>query len=475
MKKLYNISLGILMALGLFSCAKDAPFQVEPQEGTGRLLKSTLAVEVKGLNPITKAVVNGVPGVVDFKVEFINPDNSSVIKAFDRYDEMPEVVELTQGKYNIRVSFGGEYGGSGKTAAFNTPHYYGESRDFSVEVDKIVSNLDPVVCNLQNVRVKIIFDESLTSSMSSDSKVSVQVGQGTTILDFNKDTEYDGFFEFNKDYATLIATFNGKVENLDVRESKVIENISAGNYYKITFSLKPTDSNNPGNIVIPGIDNDNNNEEGNGFVIDTDVTINDLNNDSSYNDDVNQENPGDSYLDDDKRPENGEDPNNSENKGNDENNGQGVVTPEPTEKSLSVSLTEGINEGKEGYNKVTNEEPFTINGLSTCNIHVETENGIKEFKIYIESDAEGFEGILKGAFGDCINLVEENEGFEGGWEELLAPTGLPLGVGGYKTLDLDLCNFFPFLSFFKGNHTFTIYIEDTSGSNEPLILNMDNK
>lgn len=398
MKTIYKALLGVMVALGLASCSNEAPFTNESQTGTGRLLTSALDVKVKNQTPNSRALNNGVPDTNDFKVEFFLSSDSNMknpIQEYTNYGSMPQIVELEAGKYIVKVTYGGTYGDNISNAAFNAPYYEGISDEFEVEVDKIVDDIQPILCELKNIRVKIVFDESLTSVMSSDSKVTVHVGESGTKLDYTKYTNEDGYFAYSSNSTTLAATFTGIIDGDNINETKTLNNIQQGNYYIITFRLHSADASDPGNIV-PG-DGD--------IVIDASATIIDLNSDDSYDDDVNHEG-GDEYLEDDQRPENGdtgsgdqpggeepgeEDPNNP-NPGGDENpdNEGPVVT---------------------GINGTLINQPNIIDANATEHkamefiVTSESEGGFTGFEVIIDSDLLDEQTLEEVTLAKYIDLI----------------------------------------------------------------------
>ena len=484
MKKINNILIGALMAMGMVSCSQEAPFKEVTGNGTGRVLTSSLSVQIKSVIPVTRVNNDGIPEPADFKVEFFKKGETSPTITYERYGDMPEIVSLKEGEYYVKASYGGSYGASNVNAAFNSPHYEGISKDFKVEIDKITDSIGAIECKLANVRVAVNFDISLVNAMSSDSYVVVSVGQGGTSLKFDKNTEKDGYFAFAEGSTTLAANFIGKVEGVDVDETKTYDKVEKGTYYKITFKLHSTDASEPGNI-IPGTEDDDDD-----FKIDASVAVKDLNDEGIINADPDDEQ--NSYVEDDMRPENGPD-NNQGNQpggnnpgtdptdpdlpgeGGDQEGEDKPGTPGDDSKSVKFEVTEGVNDGPEGYNKVTfdGDETYLINGMASCMLHVtsDSEDGFIDFRIEINSNNTSFQKTMEEVFGGYIDLIEENA--PGAWE-VLGPLGLPIDIGGEKEVDLNLMNFFPFLfGGFEGEHEFNIIAKDSKGTSN-IILNIDN-
>lgn len=457
----FSLSIGVTAIL-LSACSVEAPFKAEKAEGTGRLITSTMSVQVKGSDPISRATVDGIPSPSDFQVDFFKGDDkeNSVI-TYERYGNMPEVVELTAGTYTIGVSYGGTYGDEFASAAFNAPFYQGESESFDVEVDKIVSDLQPIVCRLKNVRVRINFDVSLSSAMGPESKVTVQLGNGTP-LEFNKQTTQDGYFDLTS--TSMTAVFTGSVEGYEVTEEKTISNVAAGNYYIITFSLHSADASSPGNIIPDG-DGEGNNE---GFVIESKVNVKDLNDDSSYDSALNPENPDDRYVEDDQRPENGEAPGTdtpgtdnpgTETPGDPSQGGEEQKGNPPTMTSVGVDL-----------NKVN-----VITEDSTCILYIVTESQLSKFTVKIKSDSADFTDSLSDFNLDGeLDLLNADKN-DGGFGGALSGFGFPVGEDLKNPSDKDdngnskikfeisgmLMNM---LQGFEGTHEFTLTVGNAGGN-----------
>lgn len=434
MKKIKYIYMTAALAAIFTSCSQEAPFSAQ-EENTGRILTSNLSVEVKSDEMLVRSE-SDLPSPKDFTIEFCKADNlNTSVKKYDTMKSMPEVVSLPVGDYVIKAYYGGVYGTNGEAAAFDKPYYYGVSNTISVEANKILDNFEPITCSLANVKVSVIFDSALANAMSADSKVSVKVGESGT-LDFTKDTQNAGYFEFVNGSNSLVATFSGKVNGSSIIETKTYDNVKAGNYYKITFRLHVIDPNDPGNIV-PG--------ENGGLTIDATVSYFD-HGDSSDKSDVT---PDDNeYLEDDMRPENG-----STNNGDKE--------PQEPENPLGAKpeiVGDGVNIDQ--VNEVTED--------MTCRLLITSETSIKEFKVEITSTNPGFLSAVDELLGTKLDLVNEQPN----WDDLRS-LGLPTGkeVTNPETKDengndivvFDVTSFMPILNGFPGTHTFNVMVTNSGG------------
>ena len=456
MKKINKIFVGALMAMGLLSCSQEAPFSTDYPEGSGKVLTSAFDVTVKSVIPTVRANEDNIPEPRDFYVAFYNKEDNSLAKEYTSYGEMPEIVILPAGEYYVELT----YGENDEVAGFSKPYYVGKSEDFTVEVDKIVDSIKPIVCHLANVRVAVNFDLSLSSVMSNDSKVSVKVGESGS-LDFDLNTKQDGYFAYSDGSHTLAATFIGNVDGDEVNETKTFGDVKPGNYYKITFKLSQANAAGPGNI-IPGDGED----DDNGFVVDATVTYTE-HSDNEYSDATPDENQ-DPYLEDDMRPENGENPNPGGDKPgvddpDDPNNPDNPDDPNtPKEIQVVIEPADQIQLGESGNN---------VYGLMPeCTLNVKSETGITKFNIYVESkDPDSpLTGAIQGVFGDYIDLVNEPD--NGYWEDVLIPLGVQTNLGGEKDVTFVLSNFFPFVDELFDGQTTIFKIEICDQNSEPVII-----
>ena len=452
MKKFKNI---FILAAGLIfsmaSCSQEAPFSIENEKEEGKILTSTLSIDVKS-EEIAVRAESVVPSPKDFSIEFYNTtDLESVVKKYDKFSSMPEVVSLPVGNYIIKAVYGGEYGSNGETAGFDKPHYVGVSETFSIESEKITPAPKTIVCKLANVRVSVIFDQSLRSVMSSNSKVTVKIGNSNA-LDFypsqNENDLSNGYFKINDGNAMLNATFIGKVNGENIEETKTYDKIKEGLYYKLTFRLHTFDPNDPGDIVP---------DENGGLNIDASVFY------GEYED--NSADPGNgNYVEDDMRPQEGAGQGSEEDPGQ-ENPGDDVVI-DPSLPGPEITASEGVD--LEGINDV--------NGLNTCVLYVHCDQGIKEFIVDIDSpdlvkDLQGMSGWSSDASHlDLINPQDKKDFLTG-----LLNREVGECLIGEKDMDFDITMFLTMLGSFKGVHKFNVTVKDLNNKTSKASLQLEIK
>lgn len=217
----------------LVSCSKETPFGDGDDASTmGRFLTSSLNMEVSAEENVVRAQADDAPALEDFTVDFIKEGEAAPAASY-KYSELPEIVTLPVGSYQAVA-----YYGENPEAAWAAPYYKGESETFNITADEVTEVTNPVVCRLSNVKVSISFSEGLSAVMSADTKVSVTVGNGASLVFTKSDEGRHGYFAYVDGSNTLAARFQGSVEGYPTDETKARDNVQPGNHYKITFSLR---------------------------------------------------------------------------------------------------------------------------------------------------------------------------------------------------------------------------------------------
>lgn len=436
MKKLiYGLTLAATLAM-MQSCSKEAPFS-GTDEGTGKLLTKGLSLEVNS-EEILSSKADNTPSAADFDVDFISGDK---VVATYRYSDMPEVVTLPAGSYTAVA-----HHGKNVDAAFNSPYYEGTSEQFTIARDVITEIKDPVVCSLANVKVTILFDTSLASVMSADSKVTVKVGDSGT-LDFTKNTQESGYFAYVADSKSLAATFTGNVQGEDVNETKIYTEAKRGCHYRITFRLHAASAEGDG-FIAPGT----------GFVVDAGVTVADMTGDGSGN-----FNPDEETLPDDMRPsENGD--NEPENPGDDTSEGPVVYA------STGIKLSDGDKQADFIQNQASK-----LGG--TCILYVKSETGLTDFSVKIISNKLDPDELSTMGLAQEFNLctidittpMAESLGNLGFLPTVEDEEGDKVVTGNYAgctdLITLDISGFLSLLQALGKDevHSFVLYTKDASG------------
>ena len=245
MKAIKYIIGSLLFVSLLTGCKSEEDFSGGvTEEGEGQILASSIALDIISEALSTRSV--GTPTADDFTIEICRSSNENIAAVKMLYSQLPEVLTLPVGSYTVKAY----YGDPDIAAAFDAPYFYGEVKDVNVQANKIV-DVDPIECKPANVKVSIIFDETLRKEMSEDSKVVVKVGESGE-LTFTATTESAGYFKYVENSNTLAANFIGEVQGEDFNVIKTYSDVQPGYYYQITFKL---------NVMDPGMEEDPNQGE----------------------------------------------------------------------------------------------------------------------------------------------------------------------------------------------------------------------
>lgn len=433
MKKITKYILPAV-ALVLGGCSVEAPFSPEAEADMGKFHKASLALEV---NPDEVQVRSASVDPADFTVDFVKADGT--VEQSYVYAKMPEVVMLPVGTYSVNAHLG-----DNEDCAWESPYYAGASKRFDVVKDKVVSDIDAVVCKLSNIKVSVVFDPSLGNS--DDLKVNVSFKEGK-VLSYTPADNRSGYFKFEGASNTLTAVFDGTVDGAQLTETKMKTNLKAGYHYTLTFKLKQPNASGSGDITLP---------DDSPVKVDATVSVDNVTGEggSSVTPDVDDE-----HLEDVVFPEEG---------GNDDPN-----TPDDPEVPITpvngpvVTANQGID---------LNKENVAADGVE-CVLTVTSQTGITGFTVEIDSETLS-EEILQGV-GLCTkfdmitgkSLIE----IEGGYPDLtqgLKDLGFPVKdeVEGKKTVDFPITDFMGLLGVYgAAHHKFILTVTDESGTNVTVL------
>lgn len=240
MKTIYKFACLSLLPL-LASCS-EMGFDFQSDEGNGSFTKQSLLFDLRD----DADIISNAPAATragefdDFKILFFRNNGVAPEKSFV-YSEMPEIVTLPVGSYTVTATKGVDV-----AADWDSPYFLGESDYFDIRKDNINSEIDPIVCRLQNVKVSVEFDSKLQAAMSPDSYVEVKVGDNAG-LQFTAATEGRAGYYHHTDGVSLVATFRGDVEGAQTVETKSFDVVEKGYHYKIRFRLHTQNDDHTGN------------------------------------------------------------------------------------------------------------------------------------------------------------------------------------------------------------------------------------
>ena len=187
-----------------------------------------------------------------------------------KYSEMPEVVPLAVGDYKVTVK-----SHNVEKAAWEKPYFLG-TKAFSIQESKI-TDIGVIKCVLSNIKVSIRYDASLVPYLGDDVKVVVVANDQGSLI-YTKDETRAGYFEAIEGSSTIVTTLTGTVNGYSENVVNTYTDAQAGQHRIITFKLKGP------NPVPP--DETGTINPGEGINVDSDVVVDDINNNINPEEDV---------------------------------------------------------------------------------------------------------------------------------------------------------------------------------------------
>ena len=227
MKKIIYTLFAVSVVLGTISCNEDN-IVTPPEDGnkTGQLDLSSINIVCDESASVVRSVDIG-----NFIITIC--DENNVVSHEWNYREMPEIVTMEAGSYSMKIESHKQL-----NAAWDAP-YYSADKNFVVAVDKVTA-IGDVLCKMKNVKVTIEYSEDLLAVMGNDCKVNVALGRGT--LDFAMGEKRAGYFAVDGDGSNrLYAHFSGSVDGYVDTVYREIENVKAGEWRILRYSLKQDD------------------------------------------------------------------------------------------------------------------------------------------------------------------------------------------------------------------------------------------
>ena len=228
MKKIFNTLFIATLAIIFLSC-KDDEIKTTETATTGSLDLASLVVSYDPSAQVLRSTDVG-----NFIISVYSTSNNEK-KGEWIYRNLPEVFTLNAGSYRLEVA-----SHNPQDAAWDAPYYFAK-KDFKIEVNK-VTPIGNVECVLSNVKVSVEFSNELLAVMGDDCKVNIGLGKGT--LDFTKNETRAGYFTVTAESNRLFAYFSGTIDGYIDNTYREIENVKAGEWRIIRYSLKQnTDEN----------------------------------------------------------------------------------------------------------------------------------------------------------------------------------------------------------------------------------------
>lgn len=200
------------------------------------------------------------PDVDGFIVEILDADDAQVLKKTyaELKQQLAEPMKLPVGAYRMEV----RSEESTPDVAWEHP-VYGATSSFTISKAQ-TTQLEEVVCTLQNIKVTVDYSSELAGMLDDTSKATISLGQ--TSQEFLKTETRAAYFKSLDIENTLDFNFDGVFADTDIpaQFSKQITGVKAGQWRKISVVINYADK---GTLLFQ-VTVDNNIIQDNSFVVD---------------------------------------------------------------------------------------------------------------------------------------------------------------------------------------------------------------
>ena len=200
------------------------------------------------------------PDVDGFIVEILDADDAQVLKKTyaELKQQLAEPMKLPVGAYRMEV----RSEESTPDVAWEHP-VYGATSSFTISKAQ-TTQLEEVVCTLQNIKVTVDYSSELAGMLADTSKATISLGQ--TSQEFLKTATRAAYFKSLDIENTLDFNFDGVFADTDIpaQFSKQITGVKAGQWRKISVVINYADK---GTLLFQ-VTVDNNIIQDNSFVVD---------------------------------------------------------------------------------------------------------------------------------------------------------------------------------------------------------------
>ena len=200
------------------------------------------------------------PDVDGFIVEILDADDAQVLKKTyaELKQQLAEPMKLPVGAYRMEV----RSEESTPDVAWEHP-VYGATSSFTISKAQ-TTQLEEVVCTLQNIKVTVDYSSELAGMLADTSKATISLGQ--TSQEFLKTETRAAYFKSLDIENTLVFNFDGVFAGTDIpaQFSKQITGVKAGKWRKISVVINYADK---GTLLFQ-VTVDNNIIQDNSFVVD---------------------------------------------------------------------------------------------------------------------------------------------------------------------------------------------------------------
>lgn len=443
MKNIFLICFTLMVVLFTFSACHSEKMETGATDVTGQLslasMKMEVDLKVDTVYPQSRAGVD----VSNFLLTIKNSQGEQVEQY--TYSEMPEIISLPVGTYTVVAS-----SAEAATNGFDVPFYTGSTEQFTIKENEL-TEVSALTCRLANVMISVEYDEELRKLMGEDVVTTVTIKEKTRdmikeySLDIPSSETRKAYLIAPASVSPMDITLKGTIDGEFVTEVNRVDEVQAGQYNIIKYTLSPVD--------------DGNNSEGGNL----NIAIN-IDSSMTSSDETVGVNPGEEPGIDDFPTDGGEEPGDGD--GDSDGDGEGGITSD-------ISIT-GKDLGESPFFDI--DQTQTITGATTLIVGIEAPAGIQNLKVAISSDNEEFNGIGEGLGEfDLAHSDSMNEDAQA----MLPILGLPIddAVLNQTNLDFNISKFTSMLAGFKGTHTFKITVTDNQGKTESksLVINVPKK
>lgn len=417
--KISNIALAAAM-LTVASCSEH---WTPPTGSDGSLALGSMIVDVKeNANVIVSSGSRAAADVNSFQVTIY--DKTGAEAGSWTYGQMPEIVPLAAGDgYVVKVK-----SHDVEKAAWEQPYYYGESKTFTIEKNKI-TEVGTVTAEFKSIKVTVEFSDALKAIVDDDVKVVIEANDEGLITFTKKEVE-DGsaaYFEAVDGSTTMVAHFIGSISGNAIDNKVPFTDVTAGQHRIVRYGIQiGPDVPEPDGSITPG-----------GISLDTEIVEVDIDGNTTVKD---------PNIDPSGRP------------GYEDPDPDDPTPPTPGGEAATFRSETLDTEGGINYSK---------DWVGDAIVTIDCPEGFAKLEVVIDSEGltpDVLEGVGLAKEFDLANPGSLAEGLEG--------LGFPIGdaVFGKTTVDFNITDFVPLLNIYPGKSDFIITVTDSKGATSTLTL-----
>ena len=223
----------LISAIIFFSCNSDRFGEVE-NAGILQLSLMTDTTVVNNGAVVTRSTSFDWTPFLDtekYKIEILKGEENTVVRTFEQYKDMPDIIELERGNYKIRASFGKQV-----PAAFESPHFQGVS-GFIIKQD-MTTKLD-VTCALTNARATVYYTDSC-KMVYPKYAVAFETTHTTEPFEFIQDETRSGWFQVNENGEDLKGVLTVTPDEGEMKQFSVtVPSVKPKDDIRLTFNSTP--------------------------------------------------------------------------------------------------------------------------------------------------------------------------------------------------------------------------------------------